>query len=344
MKRMLFAAVLMSMFFSGYQTVFAQSDEPTIYVIKKGDTLWGLSDRFLKDPFYWPNLWERNQQQITNPHLIFPGQKLRIYPDRIEVEEAPGVKGMEGRTEAAKETKEMKAIDEKVAQEKSFSVNGGEGFLLEKDLKPSGVIIATSQNRQIVGLDDIVYTDIGIVQGGKVGERFSIFKKMNAVKHPVTNDILGYKVVPQGALQLTEMEETTSKAIISRSFMETGVGAYLMPYREQKREVSLRASDKELTGYIVETLTGNKQIAVGDVVYLDLGKAHGIKTGNMLYVVRDVEPEQKLFDFRSLGKLPPEVLGAVVVVETGENTSTALVVKSIDTIYRGDRVELKKSK
>jgi LysM domain len=344
MKRMLFSAVLMSMVFSGYQTVFAQSDEPTIYVIKKGDTLWGLSDHFLKDPFYWPNLWARNQQQITNPHLIFPGQKLRIYPDRIEVAEAPNSKEMEGRTEAAKETKEMKAIDEKVAQEKSFSVNGGEGFLLEKELNPAGVIIATNQNRQMVGLDDIVYTDIGNVQGGKVGERFSIFKKMNAVSHPITNDIIGYRVVPQGALQLSEMEETTSKAIITRSFMETGTGAYLMPYREQKREVSLRASDVELTGYIVETLTGNQQIAVGDVIYLDLGKVQGINIGNMLYVVRDVAPEQKIFDFRPLGKLPPEVMGAVVVVDIGESTSTALVVKSIDTIYRGDRVELKKSK
>jgi hypothetical protein len=341
---MLFAAVLMSMVFSGFQTVFAQSDEPTIYVIKKGDTLWGLSDHFLKDPFYWPNLWARNQQQITNPHLIFPGQKLRIYPDRIEVEDVPGTKGMEGRTEAAKETKDMQAIAEKVAQEKSFSVNGGEGFLLEKDLIPSGVIIATSQNRQMVGLDDIAYTDIGRVRRGKVGDRFSIFKKMNAVSHPVTHDILGYRVVPQGVLQLSEMEETTSKAIITKSFMESGVGAYLMPYSEQKREVSLRASDLELTGYIVETLIGNQQIAAGDIVYLDLGKAHGIKTGNMLYVVRDVEPEQKLFDFRPLGKLPPEVLGAVVVVDIGESTSTALVVKSVDTIYRGDRVELKKSK
>lgn len=341
MKRMFFAAVLMSMVFSGYQTVFAQSDEPTIYVINKGDTLWGLSERFLKDPFYWPDLWARNQQQITNPHLIFPGQKLRIYPDRIEVEEAPVAKGMEGRTEAAKE---IDAIADKVAQERSFSVNGGEGFLLEKDLKPAGDIIATNQNRQIVGRDDIVYTDIGSVQGGKVGERFSIFKKMNAVSHPVTNDIIGYRVVPQGVLQLSEMEENNSKAIITESFLETGVGAYLMPYREQKREVSLRASDLDLTGYIVETLTSTQQISAGDVIYLDLGKAHGIKTGNMLYVVRDVEPEQELFDLRPLGKLPPEVLGAVVVVDTGESTSTALVVKSIDTIYIGDRVELKKSK
>ena len=60
--------------------------EPTVYIVKKGDTLWGLSDRFMKDPYYWPDLWARNPQRIVNPHFIYPGQKLRIYPDRIEVE------------------------------------------------------------------------------------------------------------------------------------------------------------------------------------------------------------------------------------------------------------------
>ena len=57
--------------------------EPTIYVIKQGDTLWGLSDRFIKDPRYWPNMWSKNSS-ITNPHVIYPGQKVRVYPDRLE--------------------------------------------------------------------------------------------------------------------------------------------------------------------------------------------------------------------------------------------------------------------
>ncbi|HEX2769092.1 MAG TPA: LysM domain-containing protein, partial [Geobacteraceae bacterium] len=162
MKKMLFTAVLVAIVSAGFQAVFAQSDEPTIYVIKKGDTLWGLSDRFLKDPYYWPDLWARNPQQITNPHLIFPGQKLRFYPDRIVVEEsAKDKQDQAGALAEAKETKEMKAIAEEVAQEKSFSVNGGEGFLLENKLRPAGVIVSTYQNRQMVGEDDNVYTDIG---------------------------------------------------------------------------------------------------------------------------------------------------------------------------------------
>lgn len=338
MKRMLFAAVLLTMTLAG-MPAFAENGEPIAYVVKKGDTLWGLSDRFLKDPLYWPNLWARNEQ-IGNPHLIFPGQKLKIYPDRIVVEEAP--KPAPAPTAAPKAVEEAK-IAEEVAPEKTFMVSGGEGFLLEKELRPAGYIVATYQNRQIVGEDDIVYTDIGRVNGAKAGERFSVFRKEGAVSHPVTNVILGYKVVPLGSLQLTEMEETTSKAIISKSYLEISAGSFLLPYRDRKREVALRAADRDLTGYIVETLTGNKAIAAGDIVYLDLGRAQGLKAGNLLYIVRDVVPEEKFLEF-PIGKLPDEVVGAAVVVDLGTNSSTALIVKSIDTIYRGDRVELKKSK
>jgi hypothetical protein len=341
MKRMLFAAVLVAMVSAGFQTAFAQDDEPTIYVIKKGDTLWGLSDRFLKDPHYWPDLWARNPQQITNPHLIFPGQKIKVYPDRIEVEEA--TQEMRGEPKAAKETKEMKAIVEEVAQERSFTVKGGEGFLMEKTLRPAGFIISTYQDRLLIGENDVVYTDIGRICGAKVGGRYSIFRKMGEVSHPKTKAIVGDKVVPLGTLQLSEMEEAGSKAIITKSFLEIGVGAFLLPYRERKREVYLRAADRDLSGYIVEDLGGNVTIGEGDAVYLDLGRAQGLKSGNMLYVVRDVVLEKTFYDLRPAVKLPVDVLGALVVVEVGENTSTALVVKNIDTIYLGDRVELKKS-
>jgi LysM repeat protein len=342
MKRMLFAAVLVAIVSAGFQTAFALSDEPTIYVIKKGDTLWGLSDRFLKDPYYWPDLWARNPQQITNPHLIFPGQRLKIYPDRIEVEEAGQLKA--GQAEAARETKEMKAIAEEVAHEKSFTVRGGEGFLMEKSFRPAGFIIAAHEDRKLSGENDVVYTDLGRINGAKSGGRYSIFRKMGLVSHPITSSTMGYKVIPLGTLQLSEMEEKGSKAIITNSFLEIGVGAFLMPYRDRKREVNLTAADSDLTGYVLESQSGVITIGAGELVFLDLGRAHGVKVGNLLYIVREVVPEKQFYDLGPAVKLPVDVLGAAVIVETGENTSTALVVKSIGAIYRGDRVELKKNK
>ena len=166
---------------------------------------------------------------------------------------------------------------------------------------------------------------------------------MGPISHPVTNFILGDKIIPLGALQLSEVEEQASRALVTKSFIEIGAGSYLMPYRDRKREVALKASSMELTGYIVETQTGNRTIAAGDIVFLDLGASQGLEVGNMLYVVRDIVPDQQ-YVHGTIDKLPVEVLGALVVVETGAKTSTALIVKSIDTIYSGDRVELKKSK
>ncbi len=310
-------------------------EEPTIYVIQKGDTLWGLSEQFQKDPYTWPNLWARNRENVTNPHLIFPGQKLRIFSDRIEivdeVEAKPG-------TQPAKE-RELQKFAQETAPERLFTITGAEGFLQEDGFKPAGYVVSTFQNREIVGEDDIVYVDIGKKRGAKVGNRYSVYRKLAPVSHPVTNQILGERVIPLGILQLTQVEDDVSKAIITRSYQEIGAGSFIMPYKDKRREIPLKSATRDLTGFIVESRTGNKALAAGDVVFLDLGKAHGLAEGNLLYVTREVQPDPK-YVTGPIEKLPVDVVGAIVVVETGDRTATALIVKSIDTVYVGDRVEL----
>jgi LysM repeat protein len=307
----------------------AQPEKPTIYVVKKGDTLWGLSDRFLQDPFYWPNLWARNQS-ITNPHLIYPGQRVRIYPDRIEFVEE----------EAAPST--PAPPPEQVVPEKVFTISGSEGFLLETDLNPAGTILQADHNRLVVGQEDSVYTDIGTELGAKSGDNYSIIKKVKKVYHPETGKFMGYKYLPLGKLELVDLEAKSSRAVITNSYLEISPGDILIPYRNERREVALKAADRNLDGYIIESRMGNITIGQNDVVYLDLGKNQGVQVGNMLYVVRDV-PLDKTFVTRNAGTLPQQLLGALVVVEVSDNTSTALVVKSVETIYLGDKVKLIKN-
>lgn len=330
MKRMLAASLFLAHCLLAPLGAQAAAEEPTVYVIQKGDTLWGLSERFLKDPYYWPNLWARNPT-IGNPHFIYPGQRVRVYSDRIEIE--PRMPAMPDAAPTPRPSEEPVA-------ERSFLVSGSEGYLVERGFKPAGRIITTNQNRVIVGEDDIVYVDIGSDHRAKVGDRFSVYKKLDAVSHPVTNVILGEKMIPLGTLQLTEVEEKVSKAIITKSYLEIGPGALILPWKENRRQVPLKAAQQDMNGYIVDSQGGNKAIAEGDLVFIDLGKSHGAQPGHMLYVLRDVVPDQQYADI-SVKKLPLEVIGALVVVATGESTSTALVVKSIDTIYRGDRVEVR---
>jgi hypothetical protein len=333
-NRIIVLLLLMAVFSAPRLASAAEQDEPTIYVIKKGDTLWGLSERFIKDPYYWPSMWSKNSQ-ITNPHFIYPGQKVRVFPDHLEF-----VSKEQAAVVAQKAVKADKRSDvfQEVAEEKSFTVRGNEGFLMETDIKPFGYVIGVHHDRIVAGEDDIVFTDIGASHGAKGGEKFAIFRKDISVSHPLTNEIMGDKVVPLGTLQLTDVEQKASRAIITKSYKEISPGSYLVPYRDEKRrDVILKMPSRELKGYIIESNTGTNIIAAGDIVYIDLGSAQGAEPGNMLYIVRDVTLDQRYVEGR-VDQLPQELLGALVILETGKKTATALVVKSIDAIYKGDKI------
>lgn len=306
--------------------------EPTTYVIKKGDTLWGLSEQFLKDPGYWPDMWSKNRM-ITNPHLVYPGQKIRIFPDRIEL-----VPAEKSATTAKAAPAVTNGHQPPVAEEKSFIIRGTESLLQLEEVKPTGYIIGVHGDRIIAGEDDIVFTDIGTDQHAKGGEKFSIFRAESTVSHPVTNEIMGRKIVPLGMLQLTNVERRSSRAIIIRNYKEISAGSYLLPYHEdRRREVSLKMPQRDLKGYVIESYSGANTIAAGDIVHIDLGVEQGAEPGNMLYVVRDIVLDQRYTEGR-IDRLPQELLGALVILETSKKTSMALVVKSIDAIYRGDKI------
>jgi len=315
---------------------FAQAterDEPTIYVIKQGDTLWGISERFIKDPNYWPNMWSNNSQ-VTNPHFIYPGQKVRVFPDRLEFVPREQSAAVTQKAVPAKDSEEMR----EVAAEKTYTIFGSEGFILENGVKPAGMVIGIQNDRILAGDDDIVYTDIGTSQGARGGEKYSIFRKDSTVTHPVTNEVMGTKIIPLGTLQLTDLERKSSRAVVSRVSREISPGSYLLPYLgDSRREISLKMATRELKGYVLDSYSGISIIAAGDIVYIDLGSAQGAEVGNMLYIVRDVVLDQRYAEGR-IDKLPQELLGALVILETGKKVATALVVKSIDAIYKGDRL------
>jgi len=323
MRKAVFFLLLSVFLFSGVALALDR-EEPTIYIIKRGDTLWGLSERFIKDPYYWPNMWEKNQERITNPHTIYPGQIVQVFPDRL-------VFGP-----VRKQT--VPEMVEDVVEERVFTIRGREGRLMEKGDKPVGFIIGTNNARVINGTDDIVYTDIGLSSGGREGAKFSVFRDEGSVAHPITKEVLGNKIIPLGTLQLTDMESRASRAIITSSWKEISSSSYLMPYTSGlPREITLKMPSKDLNGYIVDSYSGAQYIAEGDIAYIDLGSDHGALPGNLLYIVRDVTPDKIATEGR-VDKLPQELLGALVILETGKKTATALVVKSVDPIMKGDKL------
>ncbi len=328
----------------------AEPSAPIVYVIKPGDTLSGISERFVNDPKYWPNLWAENGQ-ITNPNFIYPGQKLSISlpGSRTILPDDATPAAMQKKMAAAPAGAELEQVRNssgvgavaagmgEAAAEKTYTLYGTEGFLAEKNFHPYGTVIGSQHDRIVLGVDDIVYTDIGGAHNAS-GDKFSVFSRDVAINHPRSNEEMGHKMIPLGTLQLTDVDERSSRAIITSSFREISPGAFLLPYRErQRREIPLKNSTINLKGYILDTTNGISIIGAGDVVYVDLGTSQGVEAGNLLYIVRDVKIDQRYVEGR-IDRLPSELLGALVILETGKKTSTALVVKSIDTIFKGDRI------
>jgi hypothetical protein len=57
-----------------------------IHVVKRGDTLWDLAKAYLKDPFRWPEVFQRNTDIVENPHWIYPGETIRIPSSEVKPE------------------------------------------------------------------------------------------------------------------------------------------------------------------------------------------------------------------------------------------------------------------
>ncbi|NIP47776.1 MAG: LysM peptidoglycan-binding domain-containing protein, partial [Gammaproteobacteria bacterium] len=74
----LFLAALLVPLLALAQSVELNPDHPTRYVVKKGDTLWDISEHFLVEPWRWPEIWQLNPQ-VRNPHLIYPGDELALF-------------------------------------------------------------------------------------------------------------------------------------------------------------------------------------------------------------------------------------------------------------------------
>ncbi len=141
---LLIMVLIISFFFVLSSFAQEKKEGEEIYTIKQGDTLWDISSKFLKDPFLWPKLWQKNPY-ITNPHWIYPGQPIRLAPAEElrkempkEAAEEPGVKKGELPAEEKKpEVAEGKPAEVKPPEVKPPEVKPPEGK--PPEVKPSEV-------------------------------------------------------------------------------------------------------------------------------------------------------------------------------------------------------------
>ncbi len=313
-------------------SAFAKN-EPVTYTIKKGDTLWGISQRFLKDPYYWPNLWANNPK-LPNPHFIYPGQQVKIYDGRIEIVPAPTPASQPETVAAVGEAMPPQPAEPEVTVK---VLGDDQGFLSRKQLFGSGTVLDTVDNRMMITRGDTVYMQMNDVTNVNPGVVLSLFQQGDVIKHPVTGETIGYRITNLGTLRVTSVNAQIVSGVVTSALREIQRGARVLPYQEPLRTVTLRKTDRDLHGYLVAGVSN--QIALGqfDVIYLNLGSADGLEVGNMVNISRPRKATDLALQKKDL-QLPEVLLGNAVVLKTEATTATALILKSALPIYRGDRV------
>ncbi|NOY13457.1 MAG: LysM peptidoglycan-binding domain-containing protein [Deltaproteobacteria bacterium] len=307
-----------------------------IYTIKKGDTLWDISQRFINDPYYWPNVWAENPD-ITNPHLIFPGQKIRILDGRLEIIPAyPGVK--KNRPVKTGQTTTPAAPTPKTEKAVTIRSTGSDaGFILTSE-KPLGTLVDSVDNRVLLTQNDLVFLKMKDLNRVAVGDSYGLFSRGKQIRHPQTDKPIGIMMYNLGKLQVTKIQGGTVIAKIGQVFREITRGAEVFAYTPQRKELTLKRAKVAEHGYIIAARDEKDGQGAGDIIFIDHGRDDGLVSGNLLYISRPRKVSDEILKQAGAIELPDEVLGAAVIIEPRGRTSSALIIKSADTMYIGDNI------
>ena len=314
------------------------------YEVKKGDTLWGISKKFIEDPYYWPDLWANNPD-IQNPHFIYPGQQLRIYAGPIVVvgiEEEEKVSSAPKQDVVTPEIAPAPAAPMLAAEEAVYiTVPAGVSFIAASEQSAGGTIFDFPIARHFAGSGDTVFVRVPAETSVAVGDLRHIIKAQAEIIHPVSKKRLGFQVDQVGTLEITMLGQDLQTAIIRKSFREVERGAWLAPRRAVREQIALRRATQEMSGMIIHTASHRELLGPNEVLFVDLGESNGLKVGNLLTMTRPRQATDlamiKNKNDESL-VYPEELIGYALVVATNPETATAVILKSLGPAAIGDRV------
>lgn len=319
-------------------TSLAIAAEEQIYTIKKGDTLWDLSERFINDPYYWPNVWAKNPE-ITNPHLIFPGQKVRILDGRLEIIPAYPEAGQQAEKKIDNSQIEPPTLSKAGESITIKSTGSGDGFLLT-DEESLGILVDSVDNRILLTKNDIVFLKMKNMLNITVGDTYGLFERGEVIKHPHTNKPMGTMMNNLGFLQVTEINDDTVVAKIGDVFREIMRGAELLEYIPQRKEITLQRGTTDKEGYVIAARDKKGTLSTNDILFVNLGSDDGLVSGNLVYLSRPRKVSDEIIKQAGSIQLPDAVLGAAIIIETKEKTASAIIIKSVGAAFIGDKVSV----
>lgn len=300
------------------------------YIIQKGDTLWGISEKHYNDTFLWPKLWKFNPE-IENPDLIYPGTKIRIPTKEELLGQAVAVPIVEKEQPLVIEP--PIPVVEPVVEIPVAKPEPPKKFLVEKILYNSigwisaelpgiGQITSSPSERRIFGNNDIVY--LNAAKEVISGDKFLTVRTIKKVKHPKTGKSMGYQIRVTGMVEVFGKDSGTPKSKVKHAFEDINIGDRIIPYNETDPPFAPDVPrTPDINGYIVESYMNDSITSAYRLIYLDKGQVDGLEAGDIF----------SLFSEKPI----VHTVGTIQIVSLQPATSAAIILDSSKEITVGDR-------
>ena len=301
------------------------------YTVKKGDTLWDLSQRFNDTPWQWPDLWEENTQ-ISNPHWIYPGERIRIFRKKDHHRYA----------------KPQKEVEEPEAQITASAPEEGPppevhylyanldrvGFIRKPAVEPLGTIIKSRDDKTLISKDDYIYikpSNSNGKSGFSPGMRLTVFRTLNPTDERSAEETIGTQHLMLGLAEIVRVESQWALAKILQNYRTIYANDLVMAYDPRNPQIKVIDSTPDLDGKIIVSEDHTKLIGELFIAFIDKGKEDNVLPGQ----VYDLYYQETAGQGKSTMLLDKVNIGSFLVLHTEQTTSTVVVTDSSKQLLPG---------
>lgn len=331
---------------AGGQYIGEGGGVPQAHTVRRGDTLWGISGQYFKNPYQWPRLWSQNPQ-ILNPHWIYPGDRLRMRADQVG--------GL------------LRSIPESTIFLRNY------GWVDDPDKDSWGELVGAPDDHMMLSYGDDVYIEIDERKHKnlrlELGQELQIFREVRTLRGREADNTAGELVQVLGTARIDRYNPKTRmiRAHITEALDVIERGVRVGPVPRKFVIVSPVRNEKYLEARILTALYPHQFFGQSQVVFLDRGEKQGVKVGNRFIAVRRGDRWVETLDTAGQGakiramteddrdgqaedlridgpseKYPNETYGEVRVLDVRDNTCMAIVTESTFELERDTILVMKK--
>lgn len=316
-------------------TVVLKDGHPDTHTVVKGDTLWDISARFLRDPWLWTDIWDVNPE-IENPHLIFPGDVIRLVwrdgQPRLTVQ-----RGLGSNTVKLGPQVRIEPIDTAIPAiplEKIGAWLRRSRIVSGRDLEAAPYVVAAEDARILGGAGDAVYLRGDIDAETRA---YGLYRRGDTYRDPDTGEVLGVEARMTAAGSITASEGDIATLQLNESHEEVRIGDRGLVFAEESLRAMFMPSQPaaDFAGRIIASEAGVHAVGTYSVVVLSKGERDGLQVGNVLAVYNRGATIKDMISKRNV-KLPDTRAGLLMVVRTFEKASYGIILVSNAPMSVGD--------